>query len=106
MDHRPHIVVVEDEVAQRQLLVEYLGRQNFRVSGAEGGPALRKLMERELPALVLLDIGLPGMSGYAVAERTLIRSGTHGPLTSSPGTAPPRRGRGGHADLLTAASPP
>ena len=52
MDHRPHIVVVEDEAAQRQLLIDYLGRQNFRVSGADGGTALRKLLERELPALV------------------------------------------------------
>ena len=60
MDHRPHIVVVEDEAAQRQLLVDYLGRQNFRVSGADGGTALRKMLERELPALVLLDVGLPG----------------------------------------------
>ena len=59
MDHRPHIVVVEDEAAQRQLLVDYLGRQNFRVSGADGGTALRKLLERELPALVLLDVGHP-----------------------------------------------
>ena len=37
MDHRPHIVVVEDEATQRQLLVDYLDKQNFRVSGADGG---------------------------------------------------------------------
>jgi two-component system phosphate regulon response regulator OmpR len=78
MDHRPHIVVVEDEVAQRQLLVEYLGRQNFRVSGADGGTALRKLMERELPALVLLDIGLPGEDGFALARWLRERSGRIG----------------------------
>ena len=69
MDHRPHIVVVEDEAAQRQLLVDYLGKQNFRVSGADGGTALRKLLERELPSLVLLDIGLPGASGYEVCRK-------------------------------------
>src|SRR6185503_13253487 len=68
MDHRPHIVVVEDEAAQRQLLIDYLGRQNFRVSGADGGTALRKLLERELPALVLLDIGLPGEDGFVGLE--------------------------------------
>ena len=44
MDHRPHIVVVEDETTQRRLLVDYLTRQNFRVSGADGGTALRKLV--------------------------------------------------------------
>src|SRR4051794_37158134 len=68
MDHRPHIVVVEDEAAQRQLLVDYLGKQNFRVTGTDGGTALRKLLERELPALVLLDIGLPGEDGFVLAR--------------------------------------
>src|SRR5262245_20873078 len=78
MDHRPHIVVVEDEAAQRQLLVDYLGRQNFRVSGADGGTALRKLLERELPALVLLDIGLPGEDGFVLARWLRERSGRIG----------------------------
>src|SRR6185312_13840785 len=78
MDHRPHIVVVEDEAAQRQLLVDYLGKQNFRVSGADGGTALRKLLERELPALVLLDVGLPGEDGFALARWLRERSGRVG----------------------------
>jgi DNA-binding response OmpR family regulator len=68
MDNRPHIIVVEDEAAQRALLVDYLGKQNFRVSAAESGPALRKLVERELPQLVLLDVGLPGEDGFALAR--------------------------------------
>ena len=38
IDHRPHIVVVEDEITHRRLLVDYLTRQNFRVSGADGAP--------------------------------------------------------------------
>ena len=32
MDHRPHIVVVEDEATQRQLLCDYLDKQNFRAA--------------------------------------------------------------------------
>src|SRR5688572_554360 len=78
MDHRPHIVVVEDEAAQRQLLVDYLAKQNFRVSGADGGTALRRLAERELPALVLLDIGLPGEDGFALARWLREKSGRVG----------------------------
>jgi len=78
MDHRPHIVVVEDEVAQRQLLVDYLAKQNFRVSGADGGAALRRLVERELPQLVLLDIGLPGEDGFALARWLREKSGRIG----------------------------
>lgn len=78
MDNRPYIVVVEDEAAQRQLLVEYLERQSFRVVGADGGTALRKLVERELPALVLLDVGLPGEDGFALARWLRERSGRLG----------------------------
>jgi DNA-binding response OmpR family regulator len=68
MDQRPHIVVVEDEATQRRVLVDYLSGQNFRVSGVDGGPALRKLVERDLPQVVLLDIGLPGEDGFALAR--------------------------------------
>ena len=53
MDPRPYIVVVEDEAVQRQMLADYLGRQNFRVSALPDGAALRRLVERELPALVM-----------------------------------------------------
>ena len=75
MDHRPHIVVVEDEAAQRQLLLDYLAKQNFRVSGADGGAALRRLVERELPQVVLLDVGLPGEDGFALARWLREKSG-------------------------------
>jgi hypothetical protein len=85
MDRRPHIVVVEDETTQRRLLVDYLTRQNFRVSGADGGTALRKLVERDMPALVPLDVGLPGEDGFALA-----RWATRGRV---PALAPVRVGR-------------
>src|ERR1700752_4978523 len=68
MDLRPHIAVVEDEAVQRQMLADYLARQNFRVSALTDGAALRRLVERELPALVMLDVGLPGEDGFALAR--------------------------------------
>src|ERR1700744_2241076 len=68
MDPRPHIAVVEDEAVQRQMLADYLARQNFRVSALTDGAALRRLVERELPALVMLDVGLPGEDGFALAR--------------------------------------
>jgi two-component system phosphate regulon response regulator OmpR len=68
LDTQPHIVVVEDEAVQRQLLADYLARQNFRVSALPDGAALRQLVERELPALVMLDVGLPGEDGFTLAR--------------------------------------
>jgi two-component system phosphate regulon response regulator OmpR len=64
----PHIIVVEDEATQRQMLLDYLEKQHFRVSGADGGAALRRLVERDMPSVVLLDIGLPGEDGFALAR--------------------------------------
>src|SRR5215469_8476568 len=64
----PHIVVVEDEAMQRSLLVGYLSRQGYRVSAAESGSALRNLIEREIPDLVTLDVGLPDEDGFTLAR--------------------------------------
>jgi len=69
MDPRPHIVVVEDEATQRQLLADYLAGQNFRVSAVDSGAALHRLVERDAPALALLDVGLPGEDGFALVRR-------------------------------------
>src|SRR5262249_59988315 len=75
MDTRQHIVVVEDEAAQRQILLDYLSKQGYRVTGFESGVGLRRLVEREQPALVLLDVGLPGEDGFAIARWLRERSG-------------------------------
>jgi DNA-binding response OmpR family regulator len=62
----PRIIVVEDEVAQRHLLVQYLTRQGMRVSGLADGSSLRREIQREVPSLVLLDVGLPGEDGFSL----------------------------------------
>ena len=88
MDARPHIVVVEDEATQRQLLADYLAEQNFRVSAVDSGAALHRLVEHETPALVLLDVHLPGDDGFALARRLREKSRRIGIImvTSAGGT--------------------
>ena len=68
MESASHIVIVEDEAIQRQLLVTYLTAQGFRVSAFDRGGGLRTLLERELPDLVLLDVRLPGEDGFSLAR--------------------------------------
>jgi two-component system phosphate regulon response regulator OmpR len=68
MEHRQHIAVVEDEATQRDLLLDYLGKQNFRVTGVEDGAGLRALVESDPPVLVLLDLRLRGEDGLTLAR--------------------------------------
>jgi DNA-binding response OmpR family regulator len=68
MASKTEILVVEDEVPQRQLLVGYLTRHGFDVVGLPDGGALRRAVERQEPALVLLDLGLPGEDGISLAR--------------------------------------
>jgi two-component system OmpR family response regulator len=64
----PHIAVVDDESDIRNLLQGYLQSQGLRVSAVPSGTALKALMERDTPDLVLLDLGLPGEDGLAIAR--------------------------------------
>ncbi len=65
----PHIAVLDDEADITQLLAHYLQGHNYRVSQVHRGPALFELMHADPPALVLLDIGLPGEDGFSIAKR-------------------------------------
>jgi len=64
-----HLAVLDDEVDITQLLAGYLGSQGFRVTQLHSGPALMELMARDAPALVLLDLGLPGEDGFTIARQ-------------------------------------
>jgi len=64
-----HIAVLDDEVDITQLLGNYLKTHGFRVSQLHSGPALMGLMAQDPPALVLLDLGLPGEDGFVIARQ-------------------------------------
>jgi len=61
--------VVDDEVDITTLLANYLAGHGFRVTPLHSGAALLALMRSDPPALVLLDLGLPGEDGLAVARQ-------------------------------------
>lgn len=65
----PHIAVVDDEPEITRLLADYLARHGFRVTELPSGSALLELMAADPPALVLLDLGLPGEDGFTIARR-------------------------------------
>jgi two-component system phosphate regulon response regulator OmpR len=59
----PHLVVVEDDPALRDMVCSYLAQQHFDVTGLDSAEALLQRMQRTRPDLVILDVGLPRMSG-------------------------------------------
>jgi len=69
MKKKIKILIVDDESATCQLLKTYLERLGFEtIVAASGEQALDILME-EKPAIMTLDIRMPGINGYEVLQK-------------------------------------
>jgi len=67
------ILIIEDEQYHRQVLEKILVQNNFfAVSAPDGYEGLKKIFELK-PDLIILDILLPGLSGFAVLEKLSCR---------------------------------
>src|SRR5213075_903398 len=62
------VLIVDDDATIREMLADYLGDHGYEVAQAASGEAMRAEMERARPAVVLLDIGLPGEDGLTLAR--------------------------------------
>jgi CheY-like chemotaxis protein len=63
------VLVVDDDPDTRESLAMLLGDYGYRVRTAGDGPAALAAVEARPPMCVLLDLGLPGMSGIELARR-------------------------------------
>ena len=64
----PHILVIDDDADIRDLVAEYLGNNDMRVSVGKSGKDMFDLFDREAIDLVLLDLKLPGEDGMLLAR--------------------------------------
>ena len=62
------VLIVDDDPSVRSMLAEYLTAHGYEVSQAASGAAMRAELARAAPAVVLLDIGLPGEDGLTLAR--------------------------------------
>ena len=69
MERPDHVLVVDDDAEIRVLLGEYLERNGYRVSLATDGRDMRRLIASSHPDIVVLDLGLPSMSGVELIKR-------------------------------------
>ena len=74
MTHR--ILVVDDEPDITALVAYHLAKAGYRVSTAARGPDALKAAAEERPDVVILDLMLPGMSGYDVLAELRARPET------------------------------
>ena len=63
------VLVVDDEPDIVALVAYHLAKAGYRVSTAATGPDALRAAREERPALVILDLMLPGMSGFDVLEK-------------------------------------
>jgi PAS domain S-box-containing protein len=69
------ILVVDDDADARDSLTILLELMGHEVRAAKDGPTAIDLAAQFRPEIVLLDIGMPGMSGYTVASRMRAEAG-------------------------------
>lgn len=67
--HSATVLIVEDDPAVRQTLVDMVEFNGYKVLSAPDGTAGLALAQRELPSLVITDIEMPGLSGYELLEK-------------------------------------
>ena len=68
------VLVVDDEAHIVELARLYLEREGFRVSTVGDGQAALEAAEKEQPALMVLDLMLPGLDGYEVCKQVRAKS--------------------------------
>lgn len=62
------ILIVEDDLKIARIIKAYLEGADFRVVHADNGTAARAALDAELPLAVILDLGLPDVSGEELCQ--------------------------------------
>ncbi len=63
------VLLIDDDVELCTMLIEYLGKNGFRVKTAHRGDTGLKAAQQRRWGLILLDVMLPGMDGFEVLKR-------------------------------------
>lgn len=73
-----HVLVVDDDPVVREMVVDYLGRNDIQVTAVANGREIADVTSRETIDLLILDLKLPGEDGMAIARR--IRADSNMPI--------------------------
>jgi two-component system response regulator (stage 0 sporulation protein F) len=74
---QPLVLIIDDDVWIRSVMAETLVAEGYAVAGATNGQAGLELAEQLQPAVIVLDLALPGRSGLEVLQELKHRRPTH-----------------------------
>jgi two-component system alkaline phosphatase synthesis response regulator PhoP len=77
MSKSARILVVDDDPEIVTMLSTRLGKRGYKISTASDGHQAIELAKKELPDVVLLDVMMPGKSGWEVARAIKQDPATH-----------------------------
>jgi two-component system, OmpR family, response regulator len=64
-----HVLVVDDDPSVRQMIADYLGDNDIRVTTLPGGRGVEEAIERDGVDLLILDLKMPGEDGMQIVRR-------------------------------------
>ena len=80
------ILIVDDDDGVRELLAAVLREAGYDTREAASGHEALEIVQSELPSLVIVDVNLPGMNGYALCNRLRGQFGELLPIVFLSGT--------------------
>ena len=69
MDEKRKILIIDDEEIVRDSCIQILAKNNYEIATAQNGAEGLNLLQEFKPDLALVDLKMPGLSGYDVLER-------------------------------------
>lgn len=74
MNHRPTILVVDDDDSLRELVRIHLQHEGYRILEAADGLDCLRVLERESPDAIILDVMMPHLDGHETCRRIRAKS--------------------------------
>src|SRR6202165_1516608 len=65
----PHVLAIDDDPAMRDLIAEYLGENDLRVTTVATGEEMQKVLAEHAVDVVVLDLRLAGEDGMQLAKK-------------------------------------
>src|SRR3984893_3011947 len=65
----PHVLAIDDDAAMRELIADYLGENDLRVTAVATGADMEKVLAEQAIDVVVLDLRLAGEDGMQLAKK-------------------------------------